>query len=109
MVCVSDLIFVREIAASWISHVIGKWPVYCCSARIGVVFTPPVISLRALFCAVSRACRVELLAVTSTSLPYFMSGLMYVLYVAFIVSCVGEEKKLDESSCLDDVEIARVT
>jgi hypothetical protein len=31
---------------------------------------------------------VELLAVISTSLPYFMIGLMYVLYVVFIVSCV---------------------
>jgi hypothetical protein len=31
---------------------------------------------------------VELLAVTSTLLPYFMSGLMYVLYVVFIVCCV---------------------
>ena len=53
-----------------------------------MVFTPPVISLRALFCFVSRAFRVELLAVISTSLPYFMTGLMYVLYVVFIVSCV---------------------
>ena len=51
-------------------------------------FTPLVISLRALFCVVSRAFRVELLAVISTSLPYFMTGLMYVLYVVFIVSCV---------------------
>ena len=44
--------------------------------------------VKALFCVVSRACRVELLAVTSTSLPYFLSGLTFVLYVVFIVSCV---------------------
>ena len=53
-----------------------------------MVFTPPVISLRTLFCAVSKAFRVELLAVTSTSLPYFMTGLTYVLYVVLVVSCV---------------------
>ena len=53
-----------------------------------MVFTPPVINLSALFCVVSRACRVELLAVIRTSLQYFMSGLTYVLYVVVIVSCV---------------------
>ena len=89
MVCSSALIFVREIVACcFISQVIGKCPVYSCSAWIGVVFMPLVVSLRALFCVVSRAFRVELLAVTSTSLPYFMTGLTYVLYVVFIVSCV---------------------
>ena len=51
---------------------------YSCSARIGVVFMPLVISLSALLCVVSRACKVELLAIISTSLPYFMSGLTYV-------------------------------
>ena len=89
VVCASAFIFVRETAACcFISQVIGKWPVYSSSARIGVVFIPPVISLKALFCVVSRACRVGLLAVPNTSLPYFMSGLTYVLYVVFIVSCV---------------------
>ena len=87
--CASALIFIREIAAfCFISQAIGEWPVYICSARIGVVFTPPVISLRALFCVVSRAFRVELPAITSTSLPHVITGLTYVLYVLFIVSCV---------------------
>jgi len=46
---------------------------YSCSARIGVVFTPPFISLSALFCVVSRACRVELLAVISIITNFFSS------------------------------------
>ena len=89
VVCVRAFIFVMETAdCCFISHVFGRCPVYSCSARIGIVFTPPVISFRALFCVVSRAFRVEPLAVIRTSFPYFMTDLMYVLYVMFIVSCV---------------------